>query len=160
MLYCLAPAYSVCVSTDRIQRMMIVQEITTTTLQSFYDPFSGTTWVSRYQKDKPFWILLKQRWWGGIGISWTVCKLFALCSRQITMPAPHHSDFYGLDALPDTQPTASKHWRQKIRGKIMKAILCFITYKKLCTVICKHITNSTVLVDGLGFVSYLDLFLY
>jgi len=28
-----------------------------------------------------------------------------------TTPAPHQSDFYGLDALPDTQPTASKHRR-------------------------------------------------
>jgi len=27
------------------------------------------------------------------------------------MPAPHHSVFYRLDALPATQPTASKHWR-------------------------------------------------
>ena len=25
-----------------------------------YDPLSGTTQVSRYQKDKPFWILLRQ----------------------------------------------------------------------------------------------------
>ena len=29
-------------------------------LQPFNDPLSGTTQVSRYQKDKPFWILLKQ----------------------------------------------------------------------------------------------------
>ena len=42
---------------------------TTTLLLSFYDPLSGTTRVSRYQKDKPFWILLKQRRWGGSGIS-------------------------------------------------------------------------------------------
>ena len=33
-------------------------------------------------------------------------------SRQITMPAPHHSVCYRLDALPATQPTSSKHWRQ------------------------------------------------
>ena len=33
---------------------------TTTTLQLLYDPLSGTTQVSRHQKDKPFWILLKQ----------------------------------------------------------------------------------------------------
>ena len=38
-------------------------------LQSFYDPLSGTTQVSRYQKDKPFWILPKQTWWDGSGIS-------------------------------------------------------------------------------------------
>ena len=30
-------------------------------------------------------------------------------SRQITMPAPHHSVFYMPDALPGAQPTASKH---------------------------------------------------
>jgi len=30
-------------------------------------------------------------------------------SRQITTPAPHHSVFYRPDALPATQPTASKH---------------------------------------------------
>ena len=35
----------------------------------------------------------------------------AICHsvQKITMPAPHQSDFYGPDALPDTQPTASKH---------------------------------------------------
>ena len=74
--------------------------------------FSRTTWVGRYQKDKPFSILLKQRWWGGSGIRWTICKSFTLCSRQITMPAPHHLSFYGPDALPAAQPTVSKHWRK------------------------------------------------
>ena len=34
-------------------------------------------------------------------------------SRQITMPAPHHSVFYRPDALPAAQPTASKHWRHE-----------------------------------------------
>ena len=35
----------------------------------------------------------------------------AICTslQKVTMPAPHQSDFYGLDALPDSQPTASKH---------------------------------------------------
>ena len=45
----------------------------------------------------------------GNGISWAICKS-APRSRQITMPAPHHSVFYRLDALPAAQPTASKHW--------------------------------------------------
>ena len=48
----------------------------------------------------------------GSGISWARCKS-APSSRQITTPAPHHSVFYRPDALPATQPTASKHWRQK-----------------------------------------------
>ena len=32
-----------------------------------------------------------KRWWGGSGISWTICKSFAPHSRQITTPLPHHS---------------------------------------------------------------------
>jgi len=31
--------------------------------------FSRTTWVSRHQKGKPFWILMKQEMMGGNGIS-------------------------------------------------------------------------------------------
>ena len=46
----------------------------------------------------------------GSGISWAICKS-APRSRQITTPAPHRSVFYRPDALPATQPTASKHWR-------------------------------------------------
>ena len=64
------------------------------------------------RKVKPIWILLKQETVSGNCISWAICKSAPL-SRQITMPARHHSVFYRLDALPVTQPTASKHWRQK-----------------------------------------------
>jgi len=73
----------------------------------------------------------------GSGISWTICKS-APCSRQttnqhphhssvlqitrqITMPAPHHSVFTGRicpDALSAAQPTASKHWRQNKWSKL------------------------------------------
>ena len=66
------------------------------------------------RKVKPIRILLKQETVSGSGISWAVCKS-AHRSRQITTPAPHHSRvFYRPDALPATQPTASKHWRQKV----------------------------------------------
>jgi len=34
-----------------------------------------------------------KRWWGGSGISWTICKSFAHHSRQISTPVPHHSVF-------------------------------------------------------------------
>ena len=71
-------------------------------------PFSGTTQVSRYQKGKPIGILLKQATVTGGGISWAICKS-APRSRQITMPAPHHSVFYRPDALPATKPIVSKH---------------------------------------------------
>ena len=69
-------------------------------------------WASR-RKVKPIWILLKQETVSGSGISWAICKS-APHSRQITMPAPHHSVFYRPDALPAAQPTASKHWRQNV----------------------------------------------
>ena len=69
----------------------------------FNGPVSGTTWVSQYHV-KPIWILLKQETVSGSDISWAICKS-APCSRQITTPAPHHSVFYRLDALPAAQPT-------------------------------------------------------
>ena len=80
-----------------------------TYIHMFNDLFSRTTWVSRHQKGKSFWILLKQEMMGGSGISWTTCKSFAPHSRQIITPVPHHSIFYRPDALPDAQPTVSKH---------------------------------------------------
>jgi len=65
------------------------------------------------RKVKPIWILLKQETVSGSGISWAICKC-APRSRQITMPAAHHSVFYRPDALPAAQPTASNHWRDRI----------------------------------------------
>ena len=55
----------------------------------FNGPSSRTTQVSRYQKVKPIWTLLKQETVSGSGISWAIRKS-APRSRQITMPAPHH----------------------------------------------------------------------
>ena len=66
-------------------------------------------WAST-RKVKPIWILPKQETVSGSGFSWARCKS-APHSRQITMPASHHSVFYRPDALPAAQPTASKHWR-------------------------------------------------
>ena len=34
------------------------------------------------------------RWWGVIGISWTVCSHLHFAYRQITSPAPHHSTWW------------------------------------------------------------------
>ena len=45
------------------------------------------------RKVQPIWILLKQQTVSGSGISLPICKS-APCSRQITMPAPHHSSFF------------------------------------------------------------------
>jgi len=44
------------------------------------------------------------------GVAVASARSFAPRSRQITMLALHrHSLFYRLDALPDAQPTVSKH---------------------------------------------------
>ena len=64
-----------------------------TLLHPFNGLFSRTTWVSRYQKSKPFCILLKQETVSGSGISWAICNL--------------HLN----PASPATQPTVSKHGR-------------------------------------------------
>ena len=76
----------------------------------FNGHFSRTTRVSRYQKGKPIWILLKQQTASGSGISWAICKS-APRSRQITMPAPttgHHSFFTGrMPFLPPNQQRQS-----------------------------------------------------
>jgi len=63
------------------------------------------------RKVKLIWILQNQETVSGSGVSWAICKS-APRFRQITTSAPHHSVFYRPDALPVTQPTASKHWRQ------------------------------------------------
>jgi len=54
---------------------------------------------------KPIWILMKQETASGSGISWTICKS-APRSRQITMPAPHHSVFLQA-GCPSCHPTNS-----------------------------------------------------
>jgi len=43
--------------------------------------------------------------WDGSGVSWTICKLSAPRSRQITTPTPHHSVFTGqmLFLMPSQQ---------------------------------------------------------
>jgi len=81
-------------------------------LHPFNGPLSGTTRVSRHQKGKTNLDLLEQEIVSGSGTSWAICKS-APRPKQITMPASHHSVFYGLDALPATQPTVSKHWRHR-----------------------------------------------
>ena len=73
--------------------------------------FPGLPRWAGTRKVKPIWILLKEETVSGSGISWAVCKS-APHSRQTTTPAPHHSVLYRPDALPATQSTASKHWRQ------------------------------------------------
>jgi len=88
--------------------------------------FPGLPGWAGTRKVKPIWVILKQETVSGSGISWAICKS-APRSRQITMPAPHHSVFYRPDALPATQPTASKHWRQSWSTNIVIHKICMLT---------------------------------
>ena len=57
------------------------------------------------RKVKPIWILLKQETVSGSGISWAICKSVPR-SRQITMPAHHHSVF--TDRMPFLPPNQQR----------------------------------------------------
>jgi len=61
---------------------------------------------------KPIWILQKQETVSGSGISRTICKS-APRSKQITMPAPHHSVFF-TGQTPFLPPNQQ---RQRTEGK-------------------------------------------
>jgi len=66
------------------------------------------TWVRQYQKGKTILNLKEMMWfWDGSGISWTLCKQSAPCSRQITTPTLYHSIFTGRILF--LTPTARKH---------------------------------------------------
>jgi len=85
----------------------------------YYTPFNGffsrTTRVSRYQKSKTSLDLNEARDDEVLRCSGIRCtKQSAPRSRQITTPTPRHLTFYMPDALPDAQPTVSKHRRHKI----------------------------------------------
>ena len=80
--------------------------------------FPGLPGWAGTRKVKPIWILLKQETVSGSGISWAICKS-ALCSRQITTPAPHNSVFFKPSRLPTNSVKALK----------ARALIC--TYIKL-----------------------------
>ena len=58
---------------------------------SILHPFNGLfSRTTRVNHSGFYWC---KRWWCDSGISRTICKSSAPCSRQITMPVPHHSVF-------------------------------------------------------------------
>jgi len=77
----------------------------------FNGPLSRTTQVSRYQKgktslDSGFYWSKRHEWQRHQLGHMQVCTSL----QTDTTPAPYHSIFYRLDALPVAQPTVSKHW--------------------------------------------------
>ena len=85
-----------------------------TKMQNIYRTYTHTRLTALFprlpgwagtRKVKPIWILLKQETVSGSGISWTICKS-APRSRQMTMPATHHSFFLQV-GCPSCHPTNS-----------------------------------------------------
>ena len=102
-------------------------------------------WVSRHQKGKPVWILLKQEMMGGSSISWTICKSSAPHSGQIPTPVLHHSNFTGrmLFLTPNQQcqstVSTNKMWQNCLPLKncfcflwVVSSLLgCWVSFKSL-----------------------------
>ena len=111
-------------ATLRLWLLLLLKKLLLLLLQH---PFNGlsskTTCVSRHQTVNHSGFYWSKRWWGGSGISWTICKSFAPRSRQITMPVPHHSVFTGC--MPFLLPN---QWRQSTEDNTIKVILTLITH--------------------------------
>jgi len=58
------------------------------------------------------------------------------------MPVPHHSVFYRPDALPATQPTASKHWRTLFQNESWIRIWCKWIWKSVGFQLCEKLSES------------------
>ena len=95
--------------------------------------------------------------WDGGGISWTICKSSAPRSRQIATPTHTPSlSFYRPDALPDTQPTVSKHWSTvTMRNKDKTEQLVLNT----CTVIDNVFVLSTAQIKNTPHISMIIIHL-
>jgi len=80
-------------------------------LHPFNAFFSRTTWVSWYQKGKPFWILLEQEIMGWQWHELDQMQIICTSLRTANHASTSAFNFYRSDALPATQPTASQHQR-------------------------------------------------
>jgi len=78
-----------------------------------------------------------KRWWGGSGISWTICKSFAPHSGQITTTVPHHSAFTGrMPLLPPNQQHQSTEGTLILRQKRWKS-------SSQCNSVCSVLKRKT-----------------
>ena len=71
--------------------------------------------------------------WDGSGISWTICRQSAPCSRQMTTQTPHHSIFTGwmLFLTPNRQHQSTEG-REKCNKK-----------SSITVIICQPLRDST-----------------
>jgi len=102
-------------SHDQCHRSKVCVRVLLLLLHPFNGLFSGTTWVSRYQKGETSLVLNEARDDGVLGWQWHQLEhMQTICT---SLQTDNHTNspslnFYSPDALPDAQPTMSKHWRQ------------------------------------------------
>jgi len=79
--------------------------------QLFNGLFSRTTWISRHQKDKPIWILMKQEvmWWQWHQLE-HIMQIICTSLQTDNHASISSLNFYRPHAIPDAQPTVSSHW--------------------------------------------------
>ena len=100
-----------------------IQTFVVLLLHPFNDLFSRTTWVRWYQKGKTSLDLNEARDDGVLGWQWhQLDHMQTICT---SLQADNHTNtssfnFYRPDALPDAQPTVSKHWRQQYKVYLLK----------------------------------------
>jgi len=115
--------------TSTVVQMSVTRKARTIT-HPFNGPLSGITRVSRYQKGKnnlDFTEARDSEWqWHQLG-HMQVCTSLQTDDHASTPPL----SFYRQDALPSTQPTASKHWRDQsqnhkdhINSKVTNTLCC------------------------------------
>ena len=98
-------------------------------LHLFNSLCSRTTWVSRYQKGKTSLDLNEARDDGVMGWQWhqldhrqTICTLLQTDNHTNTSSL----NFYRSDALPDAQPTVSKHCSKPVHRTENKTIVIIL----------------------------------
>jgi len=98
-------------------------------LHRFNGLFSRTTWVSRYHKGKISVDLSETRDDGALGCS----GLDDMQTIRTSLQTDNHINtskkslnFYRPDALPDAQPTVSKHWRHFLWNIYTRNFFCIV----------------------------------
>ena len=103
-----------------------LQQASNNNKHRFNGLFSRTTWVSRHQEGQTNLILMKQemtRWqWHQLDDMQIICTSLHTDNHASTSS---FNLFYRPDALPDTQLTASKHWRPPVSDPSFKQTFCF-----------------------------------
>ena len=118
---------NVCTCKQALFRTFIHYTYTHTRLTALCPGLPG--WAGT-RKVKPIWISLKQETVSDSGISWAICKS-ASRSRQITMPAPHHSGFF-TGRMPFLPPNQQ---RQSTEGSTPSKTIVDIRLRPRCAAV-------------------------